>query len=98
MRNAFFGSVFDTGNLRDSSGNSFLDSDGNPAHPEIGATIVTDLSVGHNFSDAFRVTVGANNLLDVYPDELPTYLTSSNQFVYSRRVSPIWKQWAVFIC
>ena len=75
LRNAFFGSVFDTGNLTDGG------------HPEIGSTIVTDLTIGYNFSDALRLTVGANNLLDVYPDELPSYLTSSNQFVYSRRVS-----------
>jgi iron complex outermembrane receptor protein len=75
LRNAFFGSVEDTGNLTGGG------------HPEIGSVIVTDLTVGYNFSDALRITVGANNLLDVYPDELPSNLTSSNQFVYSRRVS-----------
>jgi len=75
LRNAFFGSVFDTGTL--TSGE----------HAEIGANVVTDLTVGYDFSDALRLTIGANNLLDVYPDELPGYLTSSNQFVYSRRVS-----------
>ncbi|KAA5827690.1 TonB-dependent receptor [Algibacter amylolyticus] len=75
LRNAFFGSVFDTGNLTDGG------------HPEIGSNVVTDLTIGYNFSDELRLTVGANNLLDVYPDELPGYLTSSNQFVYSRRVS-----------
>ncbi|WP_308993172.1 TonB-dependent receptor [Mariniflexile litorale] len=77
LRNAFFGSVEDTGTLNDGSGN----------HPVIGSVVVTDLTIGYNFSDALRLTVGANNLLDVYPDELPGYLTSSNQFVYSRRVS-----------
>ncbi|OUS01678.1 TonB-dependent receptor [Flavobacteriales bacterium 33_180_T64] len=88
LRNAFFGSVEDTGTLRDGNGDALTDEFGNNTiHPEIGEVIVTDLTVGYNFSDAFRVTVGANNLLDVYPDELPTYLTSSNQFVYSRRVS-----------
>ncbi|MDN3664220.1 TonB-dependent receptor domain-containing protein [Algibacter miyuki] len=75
LRNAFFGSVFDTGNLTGGG------------HPEIGSNVVTDLTVGYNFSESLRLTVGANNLLDVYPDELPGYLTSSNQFVYSRRVS-----------
>ncbi|MEP3838366.1 MAG: TonB-dependent receptor [Algibacter sp.] len=75
LRNAFFGSVYDTGNLTGGG------------HPEIGSNVVTDLTIGYNFSDALRLTVGANNLLDVYPDELPGYLTSSNQFVYSRRVS-----------
>lgn len=75
LRNAFFGSVFDTGTLTEGG------------HPEIGSNVVTDLTIGYNFSEAVRLTVGANNLLDVYPDELPGYLTSSNQFVYSRRVS-----------
>lgn len=30
--------------------------------------VVTDLSVGYNISDSFLVTVGANNLFDIYPD------------------------------
>jgi len=88
LRNAFFGSVEDTGVLRDAEGNDIVDEFGKKTvHPEIGEVIVTDLTAGYNFSDAFRVTVGANNLFDIYPDELPDYLTSNNQFVYSRRVS-----------
>ena len=88
LRNAFFGSVEDTGTLQDANGNALTDEFGrNTVHPEIGAAVITDLTVAYNFTDAFKVTIGANNLLDVYPDELPDYLTSSNQFVYSRRVS-----------
>ncbi|MFD2915127.1 TonB-dependent receptor [Psychroserpens luteus] len=75
LRNAFFGGVEDTGTLTGGG------------HPEIGSVVVTDLSIGYNLSDVLKLTVGANNLLDIYPDELPDYLTSSNQFVYSRRVS-----------
>ncbi|MBA6154317.1 TonB-dependent receptor [Gelidibacter maritimus] len=30
--------------------------------------VVTDLSVGYHVSDSFLLTVGANNLLDIYPD------------------------------
>lgn len=88
LRNAFFGSVFDTGNLKDADDKVLTDEFGRDrVHPEIGSAIITDLTVAYSFTDAFKVTVGANNLLDVYPDELPDYLTSSNQFVYSRRVS-----------
>ncbi|WP_034059014.1 TonB-dependent receptor [Lacinutrix jangbogonensis] len=88
LRNAYFGEVQDTGTLRDASGNALTDEFGrNRIHPKIGAEIVTDLTVSYSFTDAFRATVGANNLLDVYPDELPSYLNSSNQFVYSRRIS-----------
>jgi iron complex outermembrane receptor protein len=35
---------------------------------EFSSNIVTDLSVGYKFTDALTLTVGANNLLDVYPD------------------------------
>jgi len=47
--------------------------------------IVTDLSVGYNITDNLVATVGANNLLDVYPDENLPGKTSSGRFVYSRR-------------
>ena len=47
--------------------------------------IVTDLSIGYAISDNFRLTVGANNLLDVFPDEVDPSFSSSGRFVYSRR-------------
>ena len=75
LRNAFFGSVFDNGVLPDGS------------NTEIGAVFVTDLTTSYDVSNAIKVTVGANNLFDVYPDELDVSLRSSNQFTYSRRVS-----------
>ncbi len=90
LRNAYFGGVEDTGSLRldpDDSSTTYLDSDGNTEHPEIGGAVITDLTVGYKFSKTLKVSVGANNLLDIYPDELPSYLSSSNQFVYSRRIS-----------
>lgn len=31
--------------------------------------IVTDLTIGYNISSKFKLTVGANNLLNVYPDQ-----------------------------
>lgn len=78
LRNAYFGKVEDTGNIQ---------GGGPKDHPEIGGAVITDLTIGYKVTDAFKIVVGANNLLDIYPDELPTYLSSSNQFVYSRRVS-----------
>ncbi len=89
LRNAYFGEVQDTGSLRldpNDSGSTYT-SDGHPAHPVIGGAVVTDLTIGYKVTDAVKITVGANNLFDVYPDELPSYLSSSNQFVYSRRIS-----------
>tara|TARA_R110002126_G_C10490551_1_gene503829 strand:- start:3166 stop:6486 length:3321 start_codon:yes stop_codon:yes gene_type:complete len=89
LRNSLFGSVFDTGVLRKDINDvtsTFFDSNGNIAHPEIGAEVITDFTFGYNLSKSFKVILGANNLFDVYPDKLPSYLTS-DQFVYSRRVS-----------
>ncbi len=47
--------------------------------------IVTDLSAGYSFNKSLTATIGANNLFDVYPDEVLPGNTSSGRFVYSRR-------------
>lgn len=38
-------------------------------HPVWGGKIITDLSVGYNFNKNFKLTIGANNLFDIYPDK-----------------------------
>ncbi len=56
-----------------------------------GTKIVTDLSIGYKATDALTLTVGANNLLDVYPDRAAQELAdggnnrSSGRFDWSRR-------------
>jgi iron complex outermembrane receptor protein len=53
-----------------------------------GAKIITDLSVGYKLANGIRLSLGANNLLDVYPDETTDVATrSANQFIYSRRAT-----------
>ena len=52
---------------------------------EFAAKIVTDLSAAYDFSDSVTFTVGANNLLDMYPDENSEGNTSDGRFIYSRR-------------
>lgn len=47
--------------------------------------VITDLSVGYELKEGLSLTVGANNLLDVYPDEADPAFQSSGRFVYSRR-------------
>lgn len=64
------------------------------------AKVVTDASVSYNILPQVRVTIGANNLFDVYPDKLkwfregngdkanPYYAnTSDGRFVYSRNAT-----------
>lgn len=49
--------------------------------------IVTDLSVGYQATEALTLTVGANNLLDIYPDRAEEQFgnRSSGRFDWSRR-------------
>jgi len=74
MRNSYFGEVEEATNNTD------------PLVDRMYAgKVVTDLSVSHNFSESLRFTLGANNLLDVYPDEADDAFRSSGRFIYSRR-------------
>jgi len=54
---------------------------------EFGGKVVTDLTVGYKLSKNFSLSVGANNLFDVYQD-LHTHSgnVSLGRFMYSRRV------------
>lgn len=53
--------------------------------------IVTDLSIGYKLSESFMVTVGANNLFDIYPDRASKDINgdgnnrSDGRFDWSRR-------------
>lgn len=46
---------------------------------------VTDLTLGYDLTKQFNITIGANNLLDVYPDEAIAANQGAGQFLYSRR-------------
>ncbi len=47
--------------------------------------VVTDLTFGYKVNDETKFTIGASNLLDVYPDENIGANRSSGRFLYSRR-------------
>lgn len=49
--------------------------------------IVTDLSIGYKATDALTLTIGANNLLDIYPDRAEAQFgnRSDGRFDWSRR-------------
>lgn len=82
LRNVYFGEVTEATNNVDLQ--------------QVFATkVVTDLSFGYDFSESLTVTVGANNLLDIYPDRAAQDLDastsgdqnnrSSGRFDWSRR-------------
>jgi iron complex outermembrane receptor protein len=75
LRNVYFGEVNDP------------DFEGSANPVVYGEKIVTDLSIGYALNDNLSLTVGANNLLDVYPDEVPTASNYGDQFIFSRRTS-----------
>ncbi|MBU2973862.1 TonB-dependent receptor [Zobellia sp. B3R18] len=52
-----------------------------------GTKLVTDLSIGYKATDALTLTVGANNLFDIYPDRAEEQFNnrSSGRFDWSRR-------------
>ena len=54
---------------------------------DFGSKIVTDLSIGYKATDALTLTLGANNLLDIYPDRAEEQFgnRSSGRFDWSRR-------------
>ena len=72
LRNVYFGEVTEATNTL--------------ANQQVfGAKVVTDLSVGYQLLQGLRLSIGANNLLDVYPDESIPANQGSAQFLYSRR-------------
>lgn len=74
LRNSYFGEVEEATNNTDPTVDRLY-----------AGKVITDLTVGHDFSENVTLTIGANNLLDVYPDESDDAFRSSGRFVYSRR-------------
>ncbi|MGB7393192.1 MAG: TonB-dependent receptor, partial [Pricia sp.] len=54
---------------------------------EFDSRIVTDLSIGYNVTDALTLTLGANNLFDIYPERAADEFgnRSDGRFDWSRR-------------
>ncbi|MEM9525031.1 MAG: TonB-dependent receptor, partial [Bacteroidota bacterium] len=72
FRNVYFGAV------NEATNNTANDQ-------EFAGKTVTDLSLGYQLSRRLSFTIGANNLLDVYPDMNIEANQSSGRFLYSRR-------------
>ena len=72
LRNVYFGQVTD-GEVVDANGDGLINAivvNGKAIENEhliLDAKIITDLSVGYNFTKSARFVIGANNLFDLYP-------------------------------
>ena len=83
LRNTYFGETTEatTADIFDAELN-LIDSSIDPYNS---GKIITDLSLSYALNQDFSLTLGANNLLDVYPDDADSSFTSSGRFPYSRR-------------
>lgn len=83
LRNTYFGET------TEATSADIFDADLNwvdmSIDPYNSGKVITDLSFGYGISDNLQLTLGANNLLDVYPDEADPAFQSDGRFVYSRR-------------
>ncbi len=84
LRNVWYGSVTDPD---DFSGDTRVEGTVVSEDALYDAKLVTDLSLSYPINDKFRMTFGANNLLDVYPSENRAGGQSNASFPYSRRTS-----------
>lgn len=72
LRNVYFGEVTEATNNMDNL-------------QEFSGKVITDLSLGYQLLDGLNITVGANNLFDIYPDRNIPANQSSGRFLFSRR-------------
>ncbi|MPS72743.1 MAG: TonB-dependent receptor [Chryseobacterium sp.] len=77
LRNTYYGKVYGADGI---NGNVY-------EHQLISDKIVTDLSIGYDISKNFNLTIGTNNLFDIYPTKNVTASTNNDQFIYSRSTS-----------
>ncbi|MCL7989072.1 TonB-dependent receptor [Sphingobacterium sp. lm-10] len=73
LRNVYFGPVDEATNLVD-----YMQT--------FGARLVTDLSLGYQISEKLSWTIGANNLFDIYPDQIraDSPVRNNDIFLYAR--------------
>jgi len=77
LRNTYYGKVYGADGL---NGNLY-------EHQLISDKIITDLSIGYDINKNFNLTLGTNNLFDIYPTKNVPASTNNDQFIYSRSTS-----------
>ncbi len=83
LRNTYFGKV--TGaDIIDVNGDGII---GFNEHQTIGDKIITDISAAYQFTKNIGLTLGVNNLFDIYPTKNLPASSNNDQFIYSRSTS-----------
>ncbi|WP_194303876.1 TonB-dependent receptor plug domain-containing protein [Chryseobacterium sp. Tr-659] len=83
LRNTYFGKVTGADNI-DVNGDGIVEPN---EHQQIGDKIITDLSAAYQFTQNVGLTLGVNNLFDIYPTRNLPASTNNDQFIYSRSTS-----------
>ena len=84
LRNVLFGEVTDPDEF---SGQARVEGATVDDNAVYGSKVITDLTISNNITENTIITIGANNLLDVYPDDNRPGSQSNASFPYSRRTS-----------
>lgn len=80
LRNTYYGKVYGADIVDANFDGVILPNE----HQLITDKIITDLSIGYDISKNFNLTLGANNLFDIYPTRNIAASSNNDQFVYSR--------------
>ena len=56
-------------------------------HQVVRGKVITDLSVAYNFTPKTSLSLGVNNLFDLYPEKNVKTNNNNEQFIYSRATS-----------
>ena len=83
IRNTYFGKVTSP-DIIDANGDGVVSLN---EHQSITDKIITDVSVAYQFTKNIGLTLGVNNLLDIYPTKNLPASSNNDQFVYSRSTS-----------
>ena len=83
LRNTYYGKVYGADNVDANLDGILLPNE----HQLISDKIITDLSIGYDINKNFNLTIGANNLFDIYPTKNLAVSSNNDQFVYSRSTS-----------
>lgn len=83
LRNTYYGKVWGADIVDANFDGIILPNE----HQLISDKIITDLSIGYDISKNFNLTIGANNLFDIYPTKNVPASTNNDQFIYSRSTS-----------
>ena len=83
LRNTYYGKVYGADIVDANFDGVILPNE----HQLISDKIITDLSIGYDINKNFNLTIGANNLFDIYPTKNLTASTNNDQFIYSRSTS-----------